>query len=178
MPLSTNKFIGGVLAIVLFTVVSNIYYPNVFMFLAFMFIGLATKYHKAVYSVSFLITDMTDFFVVLTYYKLGLSSALLMAFIFGYTYLVIGMAGNEGPTDASARFIGISICALLLPWLTSAYPPMTVLILIVTLSGFIWGTLQITLFHIANPVYFPIALCRGVLYYKFLPYLMPILGLG
>ncbi|MFH1786347.1 MAG: hypothetical protein ABH829_01700 [archaeon] len=178
MPLSNNQILGVVISVVVFTLVAHTFYPRLFLFTAFVALGLISKYYKALYAVSFLIVDLTDLFVYLTFYKLGPSYAFMIAPIFAYTYLAMGWAGNEGPTDATARLIGILISTLLLFQLGVMFPPMMAIVIYVTVAGFIWGMLQMLVFHIPNPIYFPIALCRGVLYYKLLPYFMPLLGLG
>ncbi|MFH1786348.1 MAG: hypothetical protein ABH829_01705 [archaeon] len=178
MPLSKNKIVGAAITLSLLTVLTNTYYPKLFYFLVFASIGLISKYYKAVYAVSFLIIDLTDFFVILAFYKLGSTYAFALVPIFAYFYLVTGLYGNEGPTDCTSRFIGHLLNTLLLFYTAAVYPPATVFFIYILLAGLIWGTNQMLMFHIINPVYYPIAICRAALYWRVLPYLLPLIGLA
>ncbi|MFC1455004.1 hypothetical protein ACFLQI_02855 [Candidatus Undinarchaeota archaeon] len=178
MALSTNNIIALAFGALAFILLANAYFPNLFLFLIIVTVGLFSKYYKAIYAVSFLIVDMTDFLVVLIFYKLGFSYALAAVFIFGYFYLVTGLFGNEGPTDATSRTLGLLISTLSLLVITNLYDPFMVSVIFVTLSGLIWGTNQIVTFHIINPIYYPIVLCRTAVYWRFLPYLLPFLGIA
>lgn len=134
-------------------------------YLAYLGVGLVTRYPKVYLHDALLVFDLTELMIYLSALKLGLWQAVSLIILLNW--LPQFYTKVEGPTDALIRTISTTF-GLLIFYLLGLLEVSTVIQLVAPslVSTLLWSGLSFFVFSIKNPMMFLAALGQATLYYR------------
>lgn len=140
-------------------------------YLAYLGVGLVTRYPKVRLHEGLLVFDFTELMIYLTALQLGLWQAVSLIILLNWIPQIYTKV--EGPADALTRTVSTTF-GLIIFYLLKILGVGTIMQLVLPslISSLLWSTLSFYIFSIKNPTMFLAALGQGVLYYRVVDWYM------